>query len=259
MLKPFLPSLFLFLVFPLKVFAIDSESDRESVISSRSKRFYKSNSARQYVAFGGGYASDQNSKDYNLNSRYLYQSNKFINEASFLHESKYANLSSANSQLVKKSELYDLSLSNKTRIFETRNYGVLYHRTIYDDLSKYYYDLRSAVGVGRMFFNEKVEFDIGAGYLDSKTYGYKTSLVTSMRVNLKISDRITLSQRGYVFTDQETLDNELKTSLVYRLGSKISFEIRHIFEQRRYEDNSKRIQNNLIYKSLTFGFVFDLE
>lgn len=264
MKKQYVPA-FLFIAFftaqsPEECFAVESESQREAVVSPRAKRFYKSNSAKQYLSFGGSYVSDYNSKNYQLNSRYLYQSNNFIHEINFQNENNYADSGSGKSKKydVKKSELYDFSLSSKARIVDTENYGVFYHRTIYDDLSKYYRDVRTAAGLGRMFFQEKLELDVSLGYHDVKAYGYEVDVITSMRANFKINEHLTFVQRGYWYFDHESIDNELKTSLVYRLSDKMSFEVRHNFEKRRYEEDDKRVVTNFVNRSITFGLIFDL-
>lgn len=258
------PALFLVAVFslssPAKTFAVESESNREAIVTPRTKKFYKVERARQYLSFGASYTSDYNSKNYELTSRYLYQSSKFINEINFEHQNNYADSGSGKNKkyAVKKSELYDLTLSSKARFGETRNYAVFFHRDIYDDLSKYYYDTRTAVGLGRMFFNEKLEFDISAGYHDVKTYGNDFEVVASMRANFKLSEKLTFVQRGYWFFDHESIDNGLKTSLVYRLSDKMSFEVRHNFETRRYEADEKRVTENYVNRSVILGLIFDL-
>jgi hypothetical protein len=242
-------------------FAVESESQREAVITPRSKRFYKiGKDSRQYVALGGVYSSDYNSKKYQLNSRYLFQSDSFVNESNFDHESNYADKGSGVNReyAVKTSELYDLSLSSKARIGESRNYGVFYHRSIYDKLSKFYYDGRVAVGLGRMFFNGKLEWDASLSYHDVKEYGNEVDFITSWRANFKITDNLKFVQRAYLFIDHESMDNQFRTSLVYRIRKRLSFEIRHNFEQRRYEEDLKYKTTNLVNRSVTLGVVFDL-
>jgi len=236
----------------------DSESDREKIVAPRVKRFYRNNSINEYIGFGGKLTSDQNSKEKEINARYFYQSNRLISELTFLSENYYSNASSTKKYLVKKKELYDFSAAIKARIYDSRNYATFYHRTIYDDLSDYYYDIRNVVGLGRGFFNDKLEFDAGVGYSDVKNYGQKFNFVPSMRFNFKLSERFTLNNRSYLFIDHESMDNEVKTSLIYRIGPKLSIELRHLFEQRRYDDNAKRIVVNEVNKSITFGLVYDL-
>jgi hypothetical protein len=109
-----------------------------------------------------------------------------------------------------------------------------------------------------MFLNDKIEFDVSLGYHDVKAYGYEVDVVTSIRTNFKLSPNLTLIQRGYAFIDHESMDNQLNTSLVYRLNSKLSFEIRHNFETRRYEESDKHATKNLVNRSITIGLVFDL-
>ena len=245
---------------PSQALAVDSRSDREKVISSRTRKFYKSNSVRKYISFGGKYQSNQSSKEKQLTSRYFYQSPKIINEFNFLNETYYSNQGSTPGKLhlVKRSELYDASISSKALISNSQNYGVFYHRTIYDDMSKFYYDLQTAAGLGRIFFNDKLELDASIGYHDVKAYGQKINFAPSIRSNLRLSDRITFNQRGYLFIDHESMDNELKTSLIYRIGSKLSIELRHTFEKRTYDDKANRRKINEVNRTLTFGIIFDL-
>ncbi len=251
---------FSLLQFPVDAFAVESTSSRAAVVAPRAKRFYKSNSAKQYLSFGGNYSSDYNSRNYQLTSRYLYQSYKFVHEANFQHESNYADTGSGKSKEydVKKSELYDLLLSSKARFSDSPNYGVFFHRTLHDNLSKYYHDTRTAAGLGRMFFKEKLELDASLGYHNVKNYGYEVDVITSLRANFKINERLTLTERSYWFFDHESVDNQFKTSLVYRITDKMSFELRHSFEKRRYEEDDKRVVTNLVNRSITIGLIFDL-
>ncbi len=240
-------------------FGVDSESKREDVVSPRSKKLYRTDSVRSYISLGAGQTSDYNSKNNQLNARYFYQSQNFINEINFRNENKYSDRGSGKNKLynVKTSELYDTSLSTKMRISDGQNYVVGYHRTIYDDMSKYYYDLHTAAGIGRMFFDGKIELDCSVGYHDVKNYGHEINLIPSIRTSLKLTKNLTFLQRGYWFIDHESTDNELKTSLVYRLKKTTSLEFRHTFEQRRYE-NDDRNATNQISRVFTVGLIFDL-
>lgn len=254
-------SIFSVVLFPNRAPAIDSESNREAIVAPRAKKFYKSSSAKQYLSFGGNYVSDYNSRYYQLTSRYLYQSQRFVNEANFKKENDYADGGSGKNKRydIKTSELYDFSFSSKARFTDSQNYGVFFHRTIYDKLSKFYYDLHTAAGVGRIFFKDKIELDISLGYQDVKAYGNQIDVIPSIRANFKLGRNITFIQRGYWFFDHESVDNELKSSLVYRLSDRMSFELRHTFEKRRYEADDDGEVTNQIGRSLTFGMIFDLQ
>ena len=259
-LKPLFSLCFaLYCLFSSTAFGVDSESSREDVVSPRSKKLYKTDNVRSYISLGAGQTSDYNSKNNQFNARYFYQSQNFINEINSLSETKYSDRGSGKNKKynVKTSELYDASFSTKIRISDSQNYAVGYHRTIYDDMSKYYYDLHTAAGIGRMFFNGKIELDCSAGYHDVKNYGHEINLVPSIRTNLKLTKNLTFLQRGYWFIDHESTDNELKTSLVYRLKKTMSLEFRHTFEQRRYENDNRDVTNQ-ISRAFTIGMVFDL-
>ena len=142
--------LFLFLLFaPNPALGLDSESDREKIVTAKSRKFYRSSRAIQSLLLSGNKDSDYNSKSYQLDFRYYYQSDKQMHEINLFQKTSYS--SSTKTDLEKKNELYDAMVSNKFMIGESKNYGVLYNRVDYDELSSYYYDLRTAAGFGRIF------------------------------------------------------------------------------------------------------------
>lgn len=251
---------FLFFINNQQSFSQEKRSQREAIVSARSRRFYKTqNRAKQYLSLNGNYYSDYNSKSYTFGSRYLYQSFKFIHEINFNHETEFKDLGSGKNKryYIKSSSLYDATMSNKARIKTSKYYSVFYHRTIYDELSNFYYDMRTAVGLGRMFLNENLEVDLSAGYRDVKNYGDKVDSILSWRLNRKLTNNLNLIQRGYFFIDHSSIDNELKTSLIFRLNEKLAFEIRHGFEKRTYRE--KRVDVNEVNRSINIGLVFDLQ
>ena len=253
-------SLLILMLFNFPAYALEREAQREAIVTPRSKRFYPRVQSKQYISFGGIYSSDYNSKQYELNSRYLYQSNKMVNEMNFDHETRYADSGSGSKKRygVKDRELFDLALSSKVKIGETNNYLVGYHRSIYDEFSDYTYDTRTAGGVGRAFFDGAFELDASLGYREVKSEGEKMDFITSWRSNFKITEKLTFIQRAYLFLDNESMDNQFRTSLLYRIGERLSLELRHNFEQRRYEDNTKSDVENFVNRSVTIGITFDL-
>jgi len=252
---------FLFVVFLFaEAFAVEPTSQREAIVAPRAKRFYKSSRARQYLSFGGSYSSDYNSRQYQLVSRYLYQGERAIHEGNFKQQTDYSDSGSGSKKQydAKKSELYDFSWSTKALFKDSKNYGVLYHRTIHDGFTKYSHDSRNAIGIGRLFLKERLEWDVSLGYHDVQHYGSEADLITSWRANFKLSEKITLVQRAYLFFDKTSTDSDFKTSLVYRIGEKLSFELRHNFERRNYIDDGDTAATNLASRSITIGLIFDL-
>ncbi len=242
-------------------FAIDNESDRERIVSAKSRKFYKNGNISQSILLSGNRDSDQNSKEYQLDCRYYYRSGKQMHEFYFTHEQNYSNLGTAKNKhhLVKKSELYDAIISDKFMIADSNNYAVFYGRANYDDLSSYYYDYRVAGGVGRIFFDDKVELDASVGYNNIKVYDkYQMFFLPSVRINLQLTKNISLINRGYFFINSNSIDNDFRTTIKYRISKKVSFAINHTYEQRRYKETSQESVSNQIRKYLSFGLVFDL-
>ncbi len=242
-------------------FTINSESSRQAIVNSaRSKKFLTLDNTISRIALGGTYDSDQNSTQYRGTLRYFYQSNKFIHDINFLQETEYTDNGSGKNKRykVKTSEFTDFAASSKIRFAASNNYLAFYHRTTYDPFSSYYYDLHTALGLGRMFFNDKLELDFSIGHHESKIFGSVMDFIPSIRLNFKLTKNLTLNQRGFWFIDENSTDNELKTSLVYRMSPKTSFEIRHTYEQRRFEDATKKQVTNQVRKFMSLGLVFDL-
>lgn len=69
----------------------NSETSREAIVNStRTKRFTDSDKMNNsFFALGGSYDNDQNSRQYQITSRYFQQSYRFINEINFLHETEF--------------------------------------------------------------------------------------------------------------------------------------------------------------------------
>lgn len=245
--------------FANQAFAIESLDNRQKIVSSRSRKFYETDRAKQALGINGHYGSDYNSRAYEIASRYLYQNNKFIHEINFQYNLGFADSGSGKNKKygIKQKDEYDGIFSSKIRIRDTPYYGVLFHRTIYDRLSAAYYDVRNAVGLGKMFFDERLELDLGGGYHRVKTYGDEFEVVGSLRLNKRLTKRLNLIQRGFVFINHGSIDDKIMTSLTYRLENKLSLEIRHEFATRKY-DEGNRIVTNRVSRSLNLGLVFDL-
>lgn len=251
----------LFFLLTTNSFAVDSESDRERIVSAKARRFYKAGNVNQSILFSGNRDSDQNSKEYHIDCRYYYRSNRQMHEFYFVHEQNYANLGTSKNKryLVKKSELYDAIISDKFMIADSNNYATFYGRANYDDLSSYYYDYRVAGGVGRVLFDDKIELDASVGYNDIKIYNkYQMFFLPSIRVNLQLTKNTTFTHRGYFFINSNSVDNDFRTTLKYRLSKKVSLAFNHTYEQRRYAETGDTSVTNQIRKYISFGLIFDL-
>jgi hypothetical protein len=174
--------------------ALDSESDRERIFAAKSRKFYRSSRAAQSLLLSGNKDSDYNSKSYQIDARYYYQSDRQMHEVNFFQKTSYSNYgtTSGKNYLVKKSELYEGVISNKLILLDTKNYAAFYNRFDYDSLSTYYYDMRTAAGLGRIFFGDKIELDASIGYMDIKNSGSKSFLLPSFRANFPITKNVTL-------------------------------------------------------------------
>lgn len=249
------------LVFINSSFAIDPRTNREKIAVARAKKFLKnSDKSRQNALVSGNYNSDYNSKEYQLDLRYFYQSSKQIHEFYFLRELYFADSGSGTNKkyMVKKSNLWDFTLSNKFLLGESKNYIVSYNRADIDELASYQRDYRSAAGLGRLFLNDKLEIDGSIGFNKNKNYGDRYFFLPSLRLNLQLSEKLNLSQRAFYFINKESSDSEIRTTLKYRIDSDVSFSVNHSFEQRRYGQSKTQKSINQSKRTITLGFAFDL-
>ena len=260
-LKIFFLLLLIFTSHAKDVYAIDARSDREKIVSAKSRKFYKSSRVKKSVLLSGDYSSDWNSKRYQFDGRYFYQSDKQIHELYLLRDIRYANKSTkvGQTQMVKKADIYDGTLSNKFVILNSKNYVVLYNRRKEDALSDYKYDIRTAAGLGRIFFGDKLEFDLSFGYNKNGSYENKSFLLPSFRLNVKLSDKASLIQRGFIFVNNSSVDTDLRTSIKYRLTKNTSLAINHSFEQRKYSDKTNKVSISESSRFTSFGLIFDLD
>lgn len=238
----------------------EDRSSREALVATFNKKFFQSNRTKQYLAFGGYYGSDYNSKNYNLNSRYLIQNPKLYGEINFQHRVNYVDSGSGKNRQfkVKKMEEYDLSSFAKFKILRTDFYSNFYHRSIYDKFSNYFYDQRSAIGLGRSFMRDKIEADFSLTYRDVKNYSYEVDYLGSLRILHKFNNKLSINLRSYIFYGKNLLDEEYRSSLVYRINNEVSLELRHNYEKRRFTDFAKKTAVNQISRVVSFGLVFDL-
>lgn len=247
------------ILFSSSAIAVESLESRKKVATSRNRKFYRTDRAKQVIGINGYYGSDYNSKNYEIGGRYLFQSNKFINELNLQYSLGFADTGSGKNKryMIKNKDEYDGIFSSKIKLNDTEYYSVFFHRTIYDRLSAEYYDIRNALGLGRMFFDDKLELDLSGGQQKVKRYGDEFEVVGSLRLNHKIGEKINITQRGFVFVSHGAIDKKIMTSLIYRFENKVSFEIRHDFSTRNY-DAGNNVVINRVSRSINFGLVFDL-
>ena len=231
-----------------------SRSDRESIITAKSGQFYKAQQKpRQFIGLSGSYDSDYNSKDYELLLNYYYRSNQFIHDIFFNQQTRYSENSKKTPY--KSRELYDVQLSSKMLLFDTNHYFTLYQRSTYDEFSTYYYDVTNAVGFGHIFF-DRLELDVGVGDNRSKVAGYNNQINASLRLEVKLSDKVTLMNRSYVFFSAMSQDYESRTRLSYPINNKLDFTVTHNFEKHYYRDDKKNRAINQTSRSVLLGIKY---
>ncbi len=240
-------------------FAIDNDQqDRSRVVAPRNDRFYKNGNVRQYVNFSGEYESDENSKQYVLSAGHFYRSAKLINEVDFLKQTDYTQKAANKYELRRSGDLYDFQISSKAVVADTQNYLVFYNRSKYDQLSTYYYDITTAAGAGRMFFNDRLEIDVAIGHSDVKNYDQKTTIIPSFRAEFDITEKLHFIQRGYMFFSNEADDYQSKTRLQYLISKSLYLQVTHDFDKRRYSNEKKHEAINQVHRRIIFGFRYDL-
>lgn len=240
-------------------FAIDNDqTDRSRVVAPRNERFNRNDRVRQYINFSGEYESDEDSKQYVALAGHFYRSKTWINEIDFLYQKDYSQKASNNYELKPSSNLFDFQMSSKAVLFDTQDYLVFYNRSKYNDLSTYYYDITTAVGVGRMFFDDLIEFDVAIGHNEVKEYDQKTTLIPSFRAEFDIWEKLHFIQRGYMFFSDQATDYQMRTRLQYPIGRQLYLQVSYDTDKRTYANEAKNQKINEIHRRVVFGFRYDL-
>jgi hypothetical protein len=226
----------------------------------RNQSFTKSDRVKQFIAAGGNYQSDQNSKRRDIALAYRYKSKEFVHEFEFLNRSEYTDISqkgAGKKNLVQTEDLYDAELSSKIMIGSSNNYLNYYNRSKYDEYSDYYYDLTNVAGVGRRFKDGKIEADINVGYNDVKNYNSEMVINPTVRIKLDITKDLVFISKGYLFQRENSYTEQLKSRLSYRMrDERIFLELINNYEKNRYSASSGALTNN-INRSIIFRIRYD--
>jgi len=237
MINPSLRRLSALSFFLLYFFSSTQSFSKENFADLHQDNFYNSDKTRQFFTIGGGYSSDYNSKEYEIQSGYNYRSKKYIHELDFLHQVENASTTTKAERKVE--ELYDFEASSRMMIGHSANYMNLYNRMQYDQFSDYYYDVASAAGLGRFFFNGNLESSINLGYDNVKNFDSSPILIGVLASHFKITNNIQFSTRGLLQKAELTYDEEIKNVLSFKLQENLFFELTHTYAKDRYVDSSK--------------------
>ena len=244
---------------PEIAFAIDNDKeDRAAVVAPRNDRFYSNDRVRQYLNFTGEYESDQNSKQFVATVGHFYRSKKLINEIDFLYQQDYSQKASNNYELRRSSELYDFQIASKGAIPDTQDYLVFYNRSKYNKLSSYYYDITTAVGAGRMFFDDRLEIDVAIGRNNVKDQDGKTTLIPSFRAEFDVYEKWHFIQRGFMFFSDQAQDYQLRSRLQYPISSRLYLQVTYDTDKRRYVNAKTEARVSEVHRRVLFGFRYDL-
>ncbi len=239
MLKFFTTKLIWHIFFCLFLFFLPKESlTKENFADLNKNSFYKRDKVKQFFSIGGGYKSDYNSREYEVLSGYKYKSKKFIHELDFLHEVTHT--STTRKPLLKTEELYDFEGSSRMMLGVSQNYLNIYNRIQYDEWSDFYYDASSAVGMGRLFHNGKIESSLNIGYNDIKKFNSEIIVIGILKGKYQITDSIKLSTKGKLVRAEDDYDEEIKNILSFKIQKNLFFELIHKYEKNRYVKSSKK-------------------
>jgi hypothetical protein len=217
---------------PLVFYLLLITFSNPSWADARKGSFRNSNKNSQYLALGGNYSSDQNSKEHKISASYQYLGSRFINEIDFLQQTRYTSTSTR--PLEKNRELYDGEVSSKILIGNSNNYFNYYNRSKYDELSDFYYDITNTIGWGRMFFGGVLEADINLGYNEIKNFDSQIVLNPNLKGTFWLTDKIKLTTKAFIFQVQDSYSEELKTRISYKLNDGLSLELYHNYGKKRF-------------------------
>ena len=231
----------------------DSRTDRSKVATSKAKKTSKNKKIYRSLTVAGSYNSDYNSKNYRLLLRGYYQDFGKIFQLDFSHYSNWQDTGTGKKKvfLAKTSELYDLQLISKLIIGNSKYYLAGYERVNYDDLSNYYYDHRQALGMGIFLDQDQIELDLSFGRYQIKDTTTADFIVPSLRMNYKISKKIRVSTRNYLFLNHNSFDFQNRSSVKYYLTKNFALELIYNFD--KVSSGLGQDQTNRVERFVQFG------
>jgi len=232
-------------------------TSEEVFADSRTEPLRRSNRSRQFISFGGSYKSDYNSKQYDIAADYQYKNHQSIHEIDLRCRTTYSETTKI--PMRKTEELYDVEISSKKLLSNGNNYLNFYNRSKYDEFSSYYYDVRTALGIGRMMFDGKIEADVNIGWNSIKNGNSEMIINPTLRVNFDLTENIKLVQKGYFIKGETTQDEQLKTQISYRLNDQTRIELYHNYDKSRYIYTTTKIkeQKTEVSRSYTLRIKYD--
>lgn len=269
-----------FIIFPFEILADDDVLfDRNRLVNRRNERFYKIDVVRHFISVSGERDSDERRKQKIFKLDHFYKSRRWISDIDLqmeiLHENESSSRTAAGKQhLVKKSDEYKAIIAQKIVLFDTNNYFVAFNETRYDDESRRsYYDITAAAGLGRMFFNDQLEIDLGYGISRGKDITdttfesmrrdyHRQIFVPAFRTEFIIFDKVRFIQRGYAFYSDKIDSYYLTTRFQYPVSKRVYIQISHLFDKRTYDVFSRRTferieTRNEVRKQILLGLRFD--
>jgi hypothetical protein len=236
-----------FVVLVVFLFTTEEICARDNFTDLNKNSFYKKEKVKQFLILGGGYKSDYNSREYEVMGGYKYKSNKYLHEIDFLHE--VTETSTTRKFIRKTEELYDFEASSRMLLGESKNYLNFYNRLQYDEKSKFYYDVSSAVGLGKLFMDGKVESSINFGYNDVKNFNSEIIVIGILKSTVKLTQNIKFSTRGLLVRAEDDYDEEIKNVVSFRIEKNLFFEIIHRYDKSRYVKSSKKLGTYRVSRS----------
>lgn len=255
----------------------DTFNDRTRLVNRRNERFYKVDITRHFVSLSGEYDSDEDSKQYVVKFDHFYKNRRIISDIDLRMETLFENESSKKKFRSKESDLYQAIIAEKIILFDTQNYAVFFNETRYDnEADSSYYDMATAAGVGRMFFNDSLELDLAYGkakakdvnsvshHATTRRFDYDRDIwVPAFRTEFSLFDDVRVVSRGYAYFSGDIDSYYLNTRLQYPLTRRVYLQLSHIFDKRTYEKYDSKNYNvgvrkvNETRRQLLLGFRYD--
>ncbi len=259
----------------------DNLNDRNRNVGRRATRFYKKeDKVYHFIAFSGEYDSDEDSKQTLIKLDHYYRSDKFISDIemsldTIYEEQRPANSNDRNKYLIKERDLFKLISSQKFLLIDDW-YGIFFNETRHDNEGdSAYRDIVVSGGLGRMFFDRRLEVDLSWGQAtgrnitdtthESSRRNYKRSLfIPSYRMEFLLTDDLRFVSRGYYYSSDAITSYYFNSRLQYKISKKVYLQLSHLFDKREYDLYDRRSLEfergvNEIRRQTVFGIQYKFD
>jgi hypothetical protein len=228
-----------------------------SIADIRKKSFTDKKRISFSTYLGGRYSSDYNSKNYLIRFGINYRNSNAMHEFKFYNKATEGHTTTKSMR--KTEEKYDIELSNKLKIFQSKYYFNiynLYEQDKYDNFTSseklvyksdeegFYSRTTSLIGLGKIF-SKNFEADLNIGWVHSKGEGSGVAINPVLYLKKKITKKLLISARISRIKQQKTQNDYFNLSLTQKINKNWAISLHNKYKRSQYIYRKQNSRTNI--------------